>query len=528
MKYWISALVFMGVFAHAEDLEKLLDSGSRPEAEASVKKEAGANSALFYILETLLPNPTPDQSMFIRDIEASDWNKALIHYPVAFDGTPFQKTPNGRALFALAHFKSGMPVTGLELLFNIDQPRQIHPEIRKMWREAAPVNHYAWGLAQIKWNPAFTEVFPADVEFHVLARELGSQKNPEPLQALFTKLPSSSPERGRIGWQLVIAYSAAAKVEEAAKTLAQVMKAQPAPVSQDLMNMTAARLLYQRGFFSAAIKYYEKITHTSEYWPDAQEEIAWSYVRKGEPANAIATSQSLMLPAMTGLASAESSFVHSLGQLKVCDYGGVLATLGDFPKRFKSRSQQLKDLASSSETPAVKRVVEELKTTKLSTQKLGKDAQVLPRLLTRDERLYEMAQTAKYMEAEAKAADYIYSLTMSNTGLQGYFDKLKINTLDRARRAGADAQSRVKEMALQEAFEIKEILRKLHIVEAEVIQQMAINERAIAGSSSGSTGAKSSDTIKFPGDKEVWFDEIGNYRVDVKKSCRGGKKGKST
>ncbi|MBX3022901.1 MAG: hypothetical protein KF799_14600 [Bdellovibrionales bacterium] len=525
MRLVLAALVLLSHMAVAqESLESLLDD-AKPGDGAT--KAQSPNSALFYILQTLLTDPTPDQSLFIRHMEAGDWGKALIQYPVAFDKSTFEKTPNGKALFALAHFKNGMPVTGLELLFNIDQPNKIHPEIRRLWREAAPENHFAWTLAQINWSPTFSEVFPSEVEFRVLTRDLYTHTDVAELQKLFARLPSSSAERGRVGWQLVIAYSMAGKVEDAARTLTQVIKASPAPVSMDLMNMTAARLLYNRGFFAAAIKYYEKIARTSEYWPDAQEEIAWAYQRKGEPQNGIAISQSLMVPALAGQVSAESFFVHSLGQLKICDYAGVLTTLGQFPKEFKGRSERLKTIAASTDSPIVKRLLETLKNGRVTTKALGKDAQDLPRLISRDERLYRMAQSAKHLEAEAKAADATYTKTFSNTGLQGYFDKLRQNTMARARRAGADAQARVKELALQEADQIKEILRKLHIVEAEVIQQMGVTNRIAAGGA-GETGSKAKDTVKFKADGELWFDEIGNYRVDVKKACRGAQKGKST
>ena len=35
----------------------------------------------------------------------------------------------------------------------------------------------------------------------------------------------------------------------------------------------------------------------------------------------------------------------------------------------------------------------------------------------------------------------------------------------------------------------------------------------------GTTGAKGTHTLSFPADTEVWFDEIGHYKVDVKKAC---------
>jgi hypothetical protein len=301
------------------------------------------------------------------------------------------------------------------------------------------------------------------------------------------------------------------------------------------MELTAARLLFQRGHFSAAIKYYEKVDKTSEYWTDAQEEMAWSYIRRGESNNALAVSQSLVVPAMAVQSGAEGYFINSLAQLKICDYPGVISSLSTFPKVFKPRVEQLERLAASSEIPEAKKLMELLKQRRISRQDLGKEGQTLPRMVARDDRLFDVAQAAKNYENEAKAADAVYAKSLALTGLQGYFDTVRKNANIRAHTAAAAANQRIQQLAKQESAEIKEILRKLHIVEAEVIQQVSVAER-IAKNTGGSkpneqvgvTGSKAQDVLKFPADKEVWFDEIGNYRVSVKKSCQAaGSKGKT-
>ncbi len=531
------SLLAAGQMALADDMESMFDEANEgKKTTTSATKKTAPVSPLFYILQTQIQNPTPDQSVFVRYIESDEWDKALLQFPVAFEGTAFQKSPNGRALWALAHFKAGLPVTGLELLFkNVENPGQVHAEIRTMWKNAAPAGHFAWDLAAIKWRPAFSEIFSPEAAFRAEVRDLASMKDVKALNALYAKLPSGSMERARVGWQLVVAHSLQNQVEDAAKILAQLMKAEPFAVSKDLMELTAARLLFQRGHFSAAVKYYEKVDKTSEYWPDAQEEMAWSYVRRGEANNALAVAQSLVLPAMAVQAGAESFFVHSLSLLKMCDYPGVITSLSTFPKVFKPRAEQLERLAASSEIPEAKKLLGLLKQKRISRSELGKESQTLPRMVARDDRLFDNAQAQKNFENEAKAAEVIYSKSLALTGLQGYFDQLKKNTDLRAHTAAAASNQRIQQLAKQEVAEIKEILRKLHIVEAEVIQQVSVaeriakNTRGPATEQKGVTGSKARDVLKFPAEKEVWFDEIGNYRVNVKKSCHAaGGKGKST
>lgn len=535
---WIAAgvsLLAVSQISLADDMESLFDDANDGKKTTTTAQKAATVTPLFYILQTQVPNPTSDQSVFVRYIESQEWDKALLQFPVAFEGTPFQKSPNGRALFALTHFKAGLPVTGLEYLFkNVDNPGQVHAEIRTMWKNAAPSDHPVWDLAQIKWKPAFSEIFTPEAAFRVEVRDLAAMKDVKALNALYARLPSSSMERARVGWQLVIAQSLQNQVEEAAKTLAQLMKAPPYAVSRDLMELTAARLLFQRGHFAAAVKYYEKVDKTSEYWTDAQEEMAWSYVRRGESNNAMAISQSLVVPAMAVQSGAEGYFVNSLAQLKMCDYPGVVQSLSTFPKVFKPRVEQLERLAASSEIPEAKKLMTMLKEGRITRLKLGKEGQTLPRMVARDDRLFDAAQAQKNLEAEAQAADVIYAKSLALTGLQGYFDTVRKNANIRSHAALALANQRIQQLAKQESAEIKEILRKLHIVEAEVIQQVSVAERIAKNTGgvkpseqTGTTGSKAQDTLKFPknNDKEVWFDEIGNYRVSVKKSCQaaGGK-----
>lgn len=532
MSLWKSTttamVILSAAMAHAQDLESILN------ATGPTDPATKTYSTLQHVLLSKIPHPSLEQSQVIQSVETGDWQKALLQYSQAFDGTAFQNSEDGRALFALIHFKAGMPVTGLEMLFKVEQPGKIHSEVRRLWKEAAPEKAMAWDLAKVVWKPEFSEIFGPEAEFKILTRDSSMLKNPDDLLKLFAKLPNKSGERARAGWQLVIAYSLQDKVEEAAKVLAHLMKTEPAPVSQPLMDLTAARLLYQRGMYGPAIKYYEKIPKRSEYWTDAQEEMAWSYLRKGEPQNAMAITKSLVSPAMVIQSGAESFLVYSMAQLRVCDYSGVSSSLKDFVKTFKERNAALEEIATSDEIWQIHKAIDIMKTKRMTREDLGREAKTLPRLIARDERLFQLAQAQKYLEDEARAADLIYAKSQSQKIQSDYFDNLRQSTLAQAHAATRASTSRARELAKLESNEIKEILRKLHIVEAEVIQQVALANAGAPKSSSsqaeekkGTTGAMARDVLRFPADNEVWFDEIGNYRISLKKACQTRNKTKS-
>jgi hypothetical protein len=74
--------------------------------------------------------------------------------------------------------------------------------------------------------------------------------------------------------------------------------------------------------------------------------------------------------------------------------------------------------------------------------------------------------------------------------------------------------------------EIKATVDRLHIVEAELMQQLSRSEKIISQSSQsadkklGSTGSKAKDAETYRFDGELWFDEIADMKVDLKKSCQ--------
>jgi len=512
--------------ALAQDLESILDEGSKAPKAVKPLAQNVKSTPLAQAMKKAMGKASSEQSIFLRYLENSEWEKATLQFPNAFEGTAFQKSPTGRALFGFVQFQAGLPVTGVQTLFMANNPKEINITLRDEWKNIAPADHFAWTLAQIEWQNSWEVVFGESLELRVKTAEaLASTKNVEQLQKLSAQATANSKEKALIDWQLVIAYSLNDQADKAAKLLANLMKSSYPPVSKDLMQITAARLLFQNGYFDAALKYYEKVPKDSDYWTESQEEMGWAYIRKGEPNNALAISQGLVTNGLNYQVSPEAFFVRSLSQLKVCDYTGVTDTLGKFPKRFKERTKTLDKITQDPATEDVNKGIALLKTKKVEVQDLGKTAQNLPRRFAHDERLYQFAQAQKHLENEAQVAEKLYAKSLALTGLQGSFEKLKATTLQRANMAKTASYGRVKELAKEEVTETQEILRKLHIVEAELISQVSIADK-IAKNAKGNeekkgvTGYKGmAETVRFPNDDEVWFDEISNYRVDVKKAC---------
>lgn len=513
----ILAMLMASGWVHGADLESVLDSAAKSKTPMISREQSFLVDTLRSLQEKA---PTLEQSQFFRELEASEWENALVAYPTAFGGTEFARSANGQALEALLFFKAGLPVVGVEKLLTVSEPKKIHFYILNLWRESAPETHPAWSIARLQWSQPWTEVLGMATEVRVRAQEINSQRGIAHLSEMAKKAPTDSRERGLIEWNLALAYSMNDQGDQAAKIMASLLKSPNSPVSEDLIHLTAARLLFQSGYFEAAIRYYEKVPKNSDYWLEAQEEIAWSYFRRGQPQDAIAVTQTLVNPVFAGQVGAETHFVRALAQLRVCDYPGVAASVNEFPRRFKSRTLEMQKMTKEPRSPAVIRTVEAMKKGPLRWEDLGADSQVLPRMVTRDQRLRELVSLQVDLERESARAQELASRTPSS-GESELVQRLR----SRAQEADAAVFERVRLMAERELGETKRILDKLHIVEAELIQQTAMPDKVAKASEGievkpGTTGAKDRDVLRFPTGADVWFDELANYKVSLSKACQ--------
>lgn len=527
MKFLVSVLLAAGT-VQAQDLEKLLEGKS---ADGGTPAQAATQQTrLSFAVQSLLTSMNSEQRIFVRYLEQKDWGKALLQFQNAFRGSSFERTENAQALEALLKVRAGLEISGLEQMMKVQNPKKIHSEIITSFKEVIKADSLLWEIAKMNWTPGWTEFFGREAEVQSKLREISIKSDLGTLKKMSASAPANTRERALVDWQLALSYALNDQADEAAKVLAALLKNEKSPISQDLVNLTAGRLLFQNGYFDAAIKYYQKISKQSDYWVDSQEELAWSYLRKGEPQNAIGISKTLMNPSLQGFVGAEAYFVASLGHLKVCDYPLVMETLVTFPKHYRARTIELNALSKGERETVVTALIEKMKAGPVTWEQLGKQAHSLPRMVNRDHKLIQLVQIQNAFTKEAAAADKLYAQSLALTGLQGKFDTLKKDIELRLKTASSASKTRVESMATAEVKDIKRILDKLHIVEAELIQQVDMAGRITKHTTDkvdvkkGEPVTKRSDALVFAGSQEIWFDELSNFKVDVKKGCQSLKR----
>lgn len=524
---FLTLLFHFGVVSQASEIMDLLGAD---EAEVTI----GGDESLTKGLRKAIGRLTAEQNILFNFLDKAQYEKAFYQWGAAFDDTQFSYTPTGKALKAYLFYKVGLEINGLEMLMAIDRPDKINAEMLTFWKEAAPLQSKSWKLADLKWNPAWTKVFGRQAEVQVRSRKVYDATNFAVIEDLLKKSAAGTEERAWLEWQLALNFALNGEPGKGAKVLNILMNEPENFIDKDLMNITAARMLYEKGFLDAAIKYYKGVPKKSDYWFVAQEEMAWSYIRKGEPQNTLAVTKSLVHPGFKALIGPETVFLRALSELKICDYQSATQTLKDYKTFFQPKAENLMALNSekSDVIDQFFRTIE--KKGRMPLIKLKKMAYKLPRYVTRDEVLYRLSQRAFALENEAQKASTLYSKSLSGgtaeVGFQADINEIKVGTESKFQTAKNAFFNRVKSLASEELTEIHQVLQKMHIVEAEILQQVTVSN-TVAGtekkdfdSKKGSTGSDARDTLKFPASQEIWFDEISNFKIDVKKGCQVSKK----
>lgn len=268
----------------------------------------------------------------------------------------------------------------------------------------------------------------------------------------------------------------ASKLSEAAKNaldtkvnvtrLGQGLKGEPEILSR-------ARRAFKQGRFKQAAAEYAKIPTTSDRWPIAREELAWTSLRLKEYQMAAAQVRSLTNDYLKTQIDLEPFLLQSIVQLYSCDYNAVFATLGDTKAKMGDYVGGVEALSKGALNENQVKAVEHMMANKTFEGLKPESFHVLPRRF--------------YLDKKANQA---------------------IKTANRAL-----LMERLKSMAAAENQRNHKILQHLHLVEVEAIQRAFIPNQF--GSKQLTEIKKDKDTMIFNGDQELWADEVDKTQADL-------------
>jgi hypothetical protein len=279
-------------------------------------------------------------------------------------------------------------------------------------------------------------------------------------------------------------------------------------VGDDQIYMAAARMLYQDNKLDLAMKYYDQVPKSSDFWLEALEEKAWIYTRLDQFGGTLAEMKTILSPSLIAQVGPESYFLATLASLKVCDYTNIFKVLKEFKEHNRGRMNGLQQLADLGQTESSERALSKMESGAKTWAEIGPDVQNLPRFINRD----EILSRATYRRGLAKIAlNQATQLSNSSSFFSGVLSQAKtaVNNVD------PTLKSRLKTLAGQDLEEMKKNLLKLQLVEAEAIHHMHVGQNVAKNITEPKPNIK--DKIEFPFEEdEVWLDELDHYQAQAK------------
>lgn len=427
-----------------------------------------------------MPASTPAQQEARALIEKGQWQQALVVWPTSYENSGYAQSVGGRSVWLYLISQNGMNHAALEELLKL-KPNQVPSELKDAWKKSFPASHPIWKEVSIEPSAAWKKVFP----FTTSADRL---------------------------WQEINLAIKKDRADVALHQLKVLSEMGQESISRHLISLTRGRILFGRGELEAALVEYQKIPRGDDYWFQAMEEIAWIHMRKAEYGKAIGQVKNIILPLWSPFISAEPYFVQALANLRICNYLEVFKSTQLMRQRLKDRSKNLEELMSNQWTNAAKKTLDKIDQTGNSTAEFQVHIQQLPPLFWRDKEFNRWAEVRFAAVQETKA---VAKLKKQTLGQSAQWDQVVSSANSRAELAKKKVFKRWQELAALELKDMKNIVQKMHIAEAQVIQNMYMTDENQKARNTRKI-QRSQDDLVFPVDDELWIDEVGHYKVEVK------------
>ncbi|NQZ01638.1 MAG: tetratricopeptide repeat protein [Bdellovibrionales bacterium] len=471
------------------------------------------------------PTKAPAQKELLKLIKDGNYRQALLFWNTSLSGESFVETANAKALFDFLLWKAGAPVLASERLFSLRSPKYIHPTVVSLWKVELSTGAEAVHKAKVNISSRWKKVLGTQLS-RKLQRPpvyaLSGAKTLKVLQKELKKKSLTADERNWLTFQLGLAASIQNKHQLAYNQFVRLLESEQATVDKADLYMALARLAYQQGEYDAAIDWYKQVPKKSPLWLESKEERAWAHVRLDEPNKAVAQLETATSPVFTPLSGPESDFLDSFVSLMICDYSKIFKITGKFKAKHAVRIKGLETLAKTRNSALHNQFVATVDSKPIRLSSFSKLVRSLPRDFILDEFLHRHMEHRRAMAVEGKR---IARLNKGAVSLASYTADAPEDSLEaiygqsqvRAQASGKEAFDRLEALAKSELEEFRLMIRKLHIVEAEVIQRLHLDENLKGKRAKRENPVpRSSDILTFPVTKEVWLDELDSYHAEVK------------
>lgn len=466
------------------------------------------------VAASYFPNTTSAQNSFSKNIKRGQYKTAMKSFDQIFDES-YKASANGYVLQSLLMYKSGMPLNGVRTLLSLKNPNKIDNELKNMWAKALPVSSPVWKVVNVKVSSKWSSVFPYIGNYTGYLYPHYKPKNLKQLKKLEKQNISSVIMSDWHNYQLGLWNGILDRPNRGLDYFNKI-PTNSKTVDMDQLNLARGRLHYQLRNYNKAIIAYQKISKKSDYWAISLEEQAHTYTIMGKDNLSLAKLKSLFSPVLASFAGPEPYMLTAFNQEQNCDYISSFKTVGKYKRSLLPRAKSLKAISKGEKTAAIAHLLNVQANKNLDWQFSSQYVNKLPTHFYNDKFLIKYFDGRSNLRREAALIN-----TLNIT------DKVanKIRAYSEARIPYLESKitKRLAYLAKRDLKNISNITKKMHLIEAEVIQQLHIAKDIKQASRFNKPNSR--EVLVFPDDGELWMDEIDKYSASI--GFCNKKKGKS-
>ncbi len=474
-----------------------------------------ANLALAAPFDFLPASSGPEKEMSAL-LKSGNYRQAFLTWGTSYQNTAFAQSQDGYAVWSYLLLKNGLPLNGIETLFAQTQPTKIQPELLALWSTELKASV----LVQKGWISTDISTVGGWKSFTAPSSTAVRLRNKGDIARAFNRAQTLSRQNvnqaARIYWQISNRAPILGQIDSAIKALKLLAESGQTAIGQDFIALTLGRVLYQKGELDAALASFERVPKGSSLWVEAVEERAWTHLRKGNHGKATGVILTAMSPALALLTGPESYFLSNLMALQICDYPRVFKTSETFKSRHRRRLNELQTLATTGTNAHLNQALAKFETSGVSQESAGALVEFLPRQLFRDSQFLKSIETRRQILKEIAAINTLVEQG-SPLGTDPRLEQGLAKNMKRADQLKQLAYKRLRTLAQVDLNEYKIILNKMHILEAEVMERLHLDDNLKGQRNTLANTDDPKGALVFPYvANEVWMDELDNYEARVK------------
>lgn len=306
----------------------------------------------------------------------------------------------------------------------------------------------------------------------------------------------------------------------------------------DLANLSMARTFYSASIrldqnnvptidekkLSAAVKYWNLVDVSSEYWLDALFEQSWAYFMAGDYPHALGNIHTIQSPYFPRAFYPEADIVRMVIYFTICQYEDATSLVAKFQKKYEPIAKELEGVLKRYEGEGGEQGFYEfmLKVQDGETS-LSPEIQPIVESALSDRQLLRHLEYVKVLDAELERFTNAPSSFKNSPVGADVEDNIGIAKTDAIRRTGILARKRYK----RQLDELRENMRSSQkiIVDITNAQRKKIDETIATGQWSAEDAYEfgqvdpDEEHVLWPFNGEYWRDELGYYRQVVQSNC---------